>query len=209
MSQPRPDRSSNDILAQLRDEGVLPGLKQRDNAVAYHVPTENPDTPPRYHLRLKKLEKRMEERREKVKKPCPESADDLKRQLSDAEVRRQELLGKKTDKISTTSVEKATKVKAKKAARRMYSTSYVITSTSDSDVITTRESHRTKQMERRLKERRRRVAKITSVDDLETRQSHAAKRRKDHMVATVSKAQKLARPHAISPAKEEPVFAGH
>ncbi|CAH1264119.1 Hypp2897 [Branchiostoma lanceolatum] len=79
MSQPRPDRSSNDILAQLRDEGVLPGLKQRDNAVAFHVPAENPDTPPRYHMRLKKLEKRMEERREKVKKPCPESAADLKR----------------------------------------------------------------------------------------------------------------------------------
>ncbi|CAH1264118.1 Hypp2896 [Branchiostoma lanceolatum] len=207
MSQPRPDRSSNDILAQLRDEGVLPGLKQRDNAVAFHVPAENPDTPPRYHMRLKKLEKRMEERREKVKKPCPESADDLKKQLSDAEVRRQELLGKKTDKISTTSAEKATKVKAKKAARKM-SSSFVITSTSDSDVITTRESHRTKQMERRLKERRRRVAKITSVDALETRRNLAAERRKDHVVATVSKAQKLARPHAISPAEEEPVSAG-
>ncbi|XP_066282984.1 uncharacterized protein [Branchiostoma lanceolatum] len=164
----RPARSSNGILVQLRDEGVLPGLKQRDNAVAFHVPAENPDTPPRYRMRLKKLEKRMEERREKVKKPCPESADDLKRQLSDAEVRRQELLGKKTDKISTTSAEKATKVKAKKATRKM-SSSFVITSTSDSDVITTRESHRTKQMERQLKERRRRVAKNTSVDALETR----------------------------------------
>ncbi|XP_066282985.1 uncharacterized protein [Branchiostoma lanceolatum] len=118
-----------------------------------------------------------------------------------------ELLGKKTDKISATSTVKATKVKAKKAARRM-SSSFVITSTSDSDVITTRESHRTKQMERRLKERRRRVAKITSVDALETRQNHAAERRKDHVVATVSKAQKLARPHAISPAEEEPVSAG-
>ncbi|CAH1264120.1 Hypp2898 [Branchiostoma lanceolatum] len=108
-----------------------------------------------------------------------------------------ELLGKKTDTISTTYAEKATKVKAKKAARVM-SSSFVITSTSDSDVITTRESHRTKQMERRLKERRRRVAKNTSV----------AERRKDHVVATVSKAQKLARPHAISPAEEEPVSAG-
>ncbi|XP_066288280.1 uncharacterized protein [Branchiostoma lanceolatum] len=205
MSQPRPEKSSTDILAQLRSEGVLPGLKQRDNAVAFQVPAENPDTPPRYHMRLKKLEKRMQDRREKVKKPCPESADDLKRQLSDAEVRRQDLLAKKSGRISTESAEKAAKVKAKKTS----STAFVVTSTSDSDIVATRESQKTKRMERRLAERRARVSKTATADALETRQNLAAKRRKDHEVATVSKAKRLARPHTISPAQQEPGCAGN
>ncbi|CAH1267062.1 Hypp3670 [Branchiostoma lanceolatum] len=229
MAQPRPEKSSTDILTQLRSEGVLPGLKQRDNAVAFQVPAENPDTPPRYHVRLQKLEKRMEERREKVKKPCPESADDLKRQLSDAEVRsrrilqavlslalasasrlfKPDLLAKKSGRISTESAEKAAKIKAKKAARKTSSTAFVVTSTSDSDVIATRESQRTKRMERRLTERRARVGKKSTADELETRQNLAAKRRKDHVVATVSKAKKLARPHTISPAQQEPGCAGN
>ncbi|XP_078668372.1 uncharacterized protein LOC144909874 [Branchiostoma floridae x Branchiostoma belcheri] len=204
MSQPRPDRSSADILAELRDEGVLPGLKRRDNAVAFQVPTENPGTPPRHQVRLKKMEKRMEERREKVKKSCPESRGDLKRQLNDAEVRRQDLLAKKTDK----SAEKAARIKAKKEASKKNGTAFVITSTSDSDVIATRESQKTKQMEKRLEERRARHAKKATVDALETRQNLAAERRKDHVVATISKAKKFARPHKF-PAQEEAACAGH
>ncbi|XP_019615440.1 PREDICTED: uncharacterized protein LOC109463166 [Branchiostoma belcheri] len=137
MSQPRPDRSSADILAELRDEGVLPGLKRRDNAVAFQVPTENPGTPPRHQVRLKKMEKRMEERREKVKKICPESRGDLKRQLNDAEVRRQDLLTKKTDTYKK-SAEKVARIK--KEASKKNGTAFVITSTSDCDVIATRES---------------------------------------------------------------------
>ncbi|XP_066288283.1 uncharacterized protein [Branchiostoma lanceolatum] len=209
MAQPRPEKSSTDILAQLRSEGVLPGLKQRDNAVAFQVPADNPDTPPRYHMRLQKLEKRMEERREKVKKPCPESADDLKRQLSNAEVRRQDLLAKKSARISTESAEKAAKAKAKTAARKTSSTAFFVTSTSDSDIVATRESQRTKRMERRLTERRARVSKAATAEELETRQNLAAQRRKDHVVATVSKAKKLARPHTISPAQQEPGCAGN
>ncbi|CAH1266918.1 Hypp3633 [Branchiostoma lanceolatum] len=209
MTQPRPEKSSTDILAQLRSEGLLPGLKQRDNAVAFQVAAENPDTPPRYHMRLKKLEKRMEERREKVKKPCPESADDLKRQLSDAEVRRQDLLAKRSGRISTESAEKTAKVKAKKAARKTSSTAFIVTSTSDSDIFATRESQRTKRMERRLTERRARVSKASTAEELETRQNLAAQRRKDHVVATVSKAKKLARPRSISPARQEPGCAGN
>ncbi|CAH1258280.1 Hypp1990 [Branchiostoma lanceolatum] len=206
MCQPRPEWSSDDILSQLRDEGVLPGLKRRDNAIAFHVPVENSGTPPRYHMRLQKIEKRMEERREKVKKPCPESPDDLKRQLSNAEVRRQELLAKKSARISTKSAEKAAKIKAKKASRKVTSSGFIVTSTSDSDVIATRESQRTKRMEGRLKKRRARVAKVATADALEKRQNLAAERRQDHVVATVSKAKKLGRPHPS--AQEESGSAG-
>ncbi|CAH1266040.1 Hypp3294 [Branchiostoma lanceolatum] len=202
MSEPRPEWSSDDILSQLRDEGVLPGLKRRDNAIAFHVSVENFGTPPRYHMRLKK----MEERREKVKKPCPESPDDLKRQLSDAEVRRKDLLAKKSGRISTKSAEKAAKIEAKKASRKVTSSGFIITSTSDSDVIATRESQKTKRMERRLKKRRARVAKVATADALEKRQNLAAERRQDHVVATVSKAKKLGRPHPS--AREESVSAG-
>ncbi|XP_019615560.1 PREDICTED: uncharacterized protein LOC109463256 [Branchiostoma belcheri] len=208
MSQPRPDRSSADILAELRDEGVLPGLKRRDNAVAFQVPTENHGTPPRHQVRLKKMEKRMEERREKVKKICPESRGDLKRQLNDAEVRRQDLLVKKTDKISKKSAEKAARIKARKEASKKNGTAFVITSTSDSAVIATRESQKTKQLEKRLEARRARHAKKATVDALETRQNLAAERRKDHVVATISKAKKLARPHKF-PAQEEAACAGN
>ncbi|XP_078668514.1 uncharacterized protein LOC144909940 [Branchiostoma floridae x Branchiostoma belcheri] len=193
MSQPRPDRSSDDILTQLRDEGVLPGLKRRDNAVAFQVPTENPGTPPPHQNRLKKMERRLEERREKVKKSCPESRGDLKKQLSDAEVRRQELLDEKTARISKKFAEKAAQIKAKKEASKMTSTAFLITATSDSDVIATRASQRTKQLEKRLEARRARVAKKATVDALETRQNLAAERRQEHKLATVSKAKKRVR----------------
>ncbi|XP_078589002.1 uncharacterized protein LOC144869519 isoform X2 [Branchiostoma floridae x Branchiostoma japonicum] len=190
MSQPRPDRSSADILSQLRDEGVIPGLKRRDNgAVAFEVPTENPETPRYFQVRLEKMERRMEERRDKVKKSCPQSIGDLERKLRGAEVRRKELLAQK---ISANSAKKA----AKKAARNMKSTAFVIISTSDSDVIATRESRRYKLMEKRLTERRERVAKKATRDALETRQNLATERRQDHVVATVSKAKDLARPHS-------------
>ncbi|XP_066284977.1 uncharacterized protein [Branchiostoma lanceolatum] len=206
MSEPRPELSSDDILSQLRDEGVLPGLKRRDNAIAFHVSVDNSGTPPRYHMRLKKLERSLEERREKVKKPCPESPEDLKRQLSGAEVRRKDLLAKKSGRISTKSAEKAAKIKAKKASRKVTSSGFIITSTSDSDVIATRESQKTKRMERRLKKRRARVAKVATADALEKRQNLAAERRQDHVVATVSKAKKLGRPHPS--AREESLSAG-
>ncbi|KAI8520027.1 Cholesterol 7-alpha-monooxygenase [Branchiostoma belcheri] len=186
MSQPRLDRSSDHILAQLRDEGVLlPG----------QVPTENPGTPPRHQDRQKEMERRLEERREKVKKSCLESRGDLKKQLSDAEVRRQELLAKRTAMISKKFAEKAAGIKTKKEAREMTSTAFVITDTSssDSDVIATRASQSTKQMEERLEARRARVAKKATVDALETRQNLAAERRQDHKVATVCKAKMLAK----------------
>ncbi|XP_078688907.1 uncharacterized protein LOC144920557 [Branchiostoma floridae x Branchiostoma belcheri] len=166
MTQPRLDRSSDHILAQLRDEGVLlPG----------QVPTENPGTPPRHQDRQKEMERRLEERREKVKKSCPESRGYLKKQLSDAEVRRQELLAKRTAMISKKFAEKAAGIKTKKEAREMTSTAFEITPTYDADAIATRASQSTKQLEKRLEA------------------NLAAERRQDHKVATVCKAKMLAK----------------
>eukprot|EP00058_Branchiostoma_floridae_P017374 XP_002602862.1 hypothetical protein BRAFLDRAFT_103247 [Branchiostoma floridae] len=68
MSLPRPSKSSADVLAELRKDGVLP-LNTRDESVAFQVLLDKPASEPaRRPVKLAKLEETLQERRERVKK---------------------------------------------------------------------------------------------------------------------------------------------
>ncbi|XP_078668254.1 uncharacterized protein LOC144909831 [Branchiostoma floridae x Branchiostoma belcheri] len=207
MSRPRPSKSSSDVLVQLREEGVLP-LKCHGDAVAFEVPAtaEEPSSPstskrpPRRPIKLCKLEERMEERRRQFKKKSAGSGTELRRQLSNADVRRREILAERSRKLADQAEKKAAKVTAKKLSG---GTAFVLTSVSDSDVIATRESREMKALERRLALRRARVAKRASWEDQRKRQEDAAERRQVQVEATVAKAKKLAAGPSVSPVSEE------
>ncbi|XP_019625618.1 PREDICTED: uncharacterized protein LOC109470962 [Branchiostoma belcheri] len=207
MSQPRPSKSSSDVLVQLREEGVLP-LKCHGDAVAFEVPAtaEEPSSPstskrpPRRPIKLCKLEERMEERRRQFKKKSAGSGTELRRELSNADVRRREILAERSRKLADQTEKKAAKVTAKKPSG---GTAFVLTSVSDSDVIATRESREMKALERRLALRRARVAKRASWEDQRKRQEDAAERRQVQVEATVAKAKKLAAGPSVSPVSEE------
>ncbi|CAH1258243.1 Hypp1980 [Branchiostoma lanceolatum] len=201
MSQPRPGKSSSDVLVQLREEGVLP-LKCHGDSVAFEVPAEKPISPSKRQshrsIKLDKLEGRLEDRRRKFRKKSGESETELERQLSNADVRRREILTERSRKLANRAAEQATKVTSKKPS----GTAFVLKSVSDSDVIATRESRALKALEKRLALRRARVAKKSSQNDLQKRQADAAERRQVQMEATVAKAKKFAAGSSLGPVSE-------
>ncbi|XP_078578240.1 uncharacterized protein LOC144863152 [Branchiostoma floridae x Branchiostoma japonicum] len=180
MSQPRPSKSSADVLAELREDGLLP-LNTRGESVAFQVlldkPASEPDAPPRRPVKLAKLEETLQERRERVKKEPAGSRTQLRQQLSDAANRRDEMLADRSRKLAENS--RRAKTKARAAADNRKSTAFVITSVSDTDAIVPRDSEKAQALEKRLNKRRERVAKRTTADDLEKQQALAAERRKD------------------------------
>ncbi|XP_035684734.1 uncharacterized protein LOC118421527 [Branchiostoma floridae] len=159
MSQPRPSKSSADVLAELRKDGILP-LNTREESVAFQVllvkPASEPDMPPRRPVKLEKLEETLQERRERVKKEPAGSRTQLKQQLSAAANRREEMLAERSRKLA----ERRAKAEAKRK-----STAFVISSVSDTDVIVPRDSEKAQALEKRLSKRRERVAKRTTAED--------------------------------------------
>ncbi|XP_019635321.1 PREDICTED: stress response protein NST1-like [Branchiostoma belcheri] len=189
MSQPRPSKSESDVLAELRQEGVLP-IKARGDSVAFQVlvvqPAPEPDAPPRRPVRLEKLEENLQERRKAVKKATAGSRHKLRQELSEAASRRQAMLEERSRRLA----ERAAKIKAKTAANKSTGTVFVISSASDTDAIAARDPAKAQALERRLDERRERVAKRkTTAAAMEKRQALAAERRRDKMAETVFKAR--------------------
>ncbi|XP_078578198.1 uncharacterized protein LOC144863113 [Branchiostoma floridae x Branchiostoma japonicum] len=179
MSQPRPSKSSADVLAELREDGLLP-LNTRGESVAFQVlvkPASEPDAPPRRPVKLEKLEETLQERRERVKKEPAGSRTQLRQKLSDAANRRDEMLADRSRKLAEKS--RRAKTKAREAANNRKSTAFVITSVSDTDAIVLRDSEKAQALEKRLNRRRERVAKRTTAVDLEKQQELAAERRKE------------------------------
>ncbi|XP_078579079.1 uncharacterized protein LOC144863605 [Branchiostoma floridae x Branchiostoma japonicum] len=180
MSRPRPSKSSADVLAELREDGLLP-LNTRGESVAFQVllvkPASEPDTPPRRPVKLEKLEETLQERRERVKKEPAGSRTQLRQKLSAAANRRDEMLADRSRKLAEKS--RRAKTKAREAANNRKSTAFVITSVSDTDAIVPRDSEKAQALEKRLNRRRERVAKRTTAVDLEKQQELAAERRKE------------------------------
>ncbi|XP_035672841.1 uncharacterized protein LOC118413507 isoform X1 [Branchiostoma floridae] len=194
MSQPRPSKSSSDVLVQLREEGVLPLTCQGDS-VALDVPAEEPTSPSkrqsRRPIKLEKLEERLEEKRRKLQMKSAGSGTELERQLSNADVRRREILTERSRKLANRAAE-----------QKSSGTPVALTSASDSDVIATRESRELKALEKRLAWRKARVAKKSSLDGLQRRQADALEHRKIQADATVVKAM-FAASSNLSPVSEE------
>eukprot|EP00058_Branchiostoma_floridae_P007217 XP_002592705.1 hypothetical protein BRAFLDRAFT_67145 [Branchiostoma floridae] len=192
MSQPRPSKSSADVLAELREDGLLP-LNTRGESVAFQVPLDKPasepDAPPRRPVQLEKLEETLQERRERVKKEPAGSRTQLRQQLGEAANRRDEMLAEGSRKLAEKS--KRAKTKARAAANNRKGTAFVITSVSDTDAIVPRDSEKVQALEKRLNKRRERVAKRTTADDLEKQQALAAERRKDKRNEIARKSKEL------------------
>ncbi|XP_078604079.1 uncharacterized protein LOC144877894 [Branchiostoma floridae x Branchiostoma japonicum] len=186
-AQPRPSKSSADVLAELRKDGILP-LNTREESVAFQVllvkPASEPYMPPRRPVKLEKLEETLQERRERVKKEPAGSRTQLKQQLSAAANRREEMLAERSRKLA----ERRAKADAK---RKRKSTAFVIYSASDTDAIVPRDSEKAQALEKRLSKRRERVAKRTTAEDLEKQQTLAANRRRENRQDTVWTAQMM------------------
>ncbi|CAH1258254.1 Hypp1984 [Branchiostoma lanceolatum] len=151
------------------------------------------NTPPRRPVRLERLDKKMEERRETARKKVAESHIELRDQLNKAGDRRRDILAKRSQTLANKAVRKA----ERKAAKKASSTAFVVTPVSDTNVIAPRESRRRRTMEARMEKRRARVAKTSTADALETRQAEAAERRQANVRATKDKARRFGR--AASP----------
>eukprot|EP00058_Branchiostoma_floridae_P011665 XP_002597153.1 hypothetical protein BRAFLDRAFT_118100 [Branchiostoma floridae] len=178
MSQPRSSKSSADVLAELRQDGLLP-LNTRGESVAFQVlldkPASEPDAPPRRPVKLAKLEETLQERRERVKKEPAGSRTQLRQQLSNAANRREEMLAERSRRLA----ERRARINAKAAAKERKSTAFVISSVSDTDAIVPRDSEKAQALEKRLNKRRERVAKRTTAEDMAKQQALAAERRKE------------------------------
>ncbi|XP_035669186.1 stress response protein nst1-like [Branchiostoma floridae] len=192
MSQPRPSKSSADVLAELREDGLLP-LNTRGESVAFQVPlgkpASEPDAPPRRPVKLEKLEETLQERRERVKKEPAGSRTQLRQKLSNAANRRDEMLADRSRKLAEKS--RRAKTKAREAANNRKSTAFVISSVSDTDAIVPRDSEKAQALEKRLNKRRQRVAKRTTAEDLKKQQELAAERRKDKRNEIARKSKEL------------------
>ncbi|XP_078671148.1 uncharacterized protein LOC144911192 isoform X2 [Branchiostoma floridae x Branchiostoma belcheri] len=199
LSQARSTKSSDDVLADLRQAGVIP-IKCQPTSVAFEVAdVESNSAPPRRRIfRLEKLDKRMEERREMVKKRIAETPNELRTQLNEADERRRDIIAKRSRKLANQAARKETK----KSSRAKSTAFFIKPAVSESDVITTRESKKRTAMEARMEKRRARVAKKTTVEALEARQADAAQRRQEKVRATVDKAKRFGRP--ASPVWMEP-----
>ncbi|XP_078698362.1 uncharacterized protein LOC144925933 [Branchiostoma floridae x Branchiostoma belcheri] len=201
LSQARSTKSSDDVLADLRQAGVIP-IKCQPTSVAFEV--ADPKTasansaPPRRPIRLEKLDRKMEERREMVKKRIAETPNQLRTQLNEADERRRDILAKRSLKLANQAARKA----GKKPCHAKSTAFFIKPTMSESDVITTRESKKRRAMEARMEKRRARVAKKTTVEALEARQADAADRRQEKVRATVDKAKRFGRP--ASPVWMEP-----
>ncbi|XP_078670096.1 uncharacterized protein LOC144910653 [Branchiostoma floridae x Branchiostoma belcheri] len=204
LSQARSTKSSEDVLADLRQAGVIP-IKCQPTSVAFEVADpkttsafEPNSAPPRRPVRLEKLDRKMEERREMVKKRIAETPNELRTQLNEADVRRRDILAKRSRKLANKAPRKA----AKNPSNSKSTAFFIKPTMSESDVITTRESKKRRAMEARMEKRRARVAKKTTVEALEARQADAAERRQERVRATVDKAKRFGRP--ASPVWMEP-----
>ncbi|XP_078671145.1 uncharacterized protein LOC144911191 isoform X1 [Branchiostoma floridae x Branchiostoma belcheri] len=198
LSQARSTKSSDDVLADLRQAGVIP-IKCQRTSVAFEVAdVESNSAPPRRPVRLQKLDKRMEERREMVKKRIAETTNELRTQLNEADERRRDIIAKRSRKLANQAARKETK----KPSRAKSTAFFIKPTMSESDVISTRESKKRTAMEARMEKRRARVAKKTTVEALEARQADAAQRRQKKVRATVDKAKRFGRP--ASPVWMEP-----
>ncbi|XP_078680930.1 uncharacterized protein LOC144915940 [Branchiostoma floridae x Branchiostoma belcheri] len=205
LSQVRSTKSSDDVLADLRQAGVIP-IKCQPTSVAFEVADpktasafETNSAPPRRPIRLEKLDKRMEERREMVKKRIAETPNELRTQLNEADERRRDILAKRSRKFAN---QQAARKAAKKPCGAKSTAFFIKPTMSESDVISTRESKKRRRMEARMEKRRARVAKKTTVEALEARQADAAERRQEKVRATVDKAKRFGRP--ASPVWMEP-----
>ncbi|XP_078609022.1 uncharacterized protein LOC144880612 isoform X1 [Branchiostoma floridae x Branchiostoma japonicum] len=189
MSLPRPSKSSADVLAELRKDGLLP-LNTRGESVAFQVllnkPASEPDAPARRPVKLAKLEETLQERRERVKKEPAGSRTQLRQQLGNAAKRREEMLAERSRRLA----ERRARINAKAAAKKGKSTAFLISSASDTDAIVTRDSEKAQALEKRLSRRRERVAKMTTAEDLEEQQALAAERRKENREKTAQKLQR-------------------
>ncbi|XP_066277905.1 UBX domain-containing protein 4-like [Branchiostoma lanceolatum] len=199
LSNARSSKSSSDVLKDLRQAEMIPIKSQRDS-VAFEVPAVEPaaaafesNTPPRRPVRLVRLDKKMEERRETARKKVAESHIELRDQLNKAGDRRRDILAKRSQTLANKAVRKA----ERKAAKKASSTTFVVTPVSDTNVIAPRESRRRRTMEARMEKKRARVAKTSTADALETRQAEAAERRQANVRATKDKARRFGR--AASP----------
>eukprot|EP00058_Branchiostoma_floridae_P011649 XP_002597137.1 hypothetical protein BRAFLDRAFT_76333 [Branchiostoma floridae] len=190
MSQPRSSKSSADVLAELRQDGLLP-LNTRGESVAFQVllvkPASEPDAPPRRPVKLEKLEETLQERRERVKKESAGSRTKLRQQLSDAANRRDEMLQNRSRKLAESS--RRAKAKARTAKKERKSTAFVISSVSDTDAIVPRDSEKAQALEKRLSKRRKRVAKRITAEDMKKQQELAAERRRENRKETAWKAK--------------------
>ncbi|XP_035681329.1 uncharacterized protein LOC118419126 [Branchiostoma floridae] len=189
MSQPRSSKSSADVLAELRQDGLLP-LNTRGESVAFQVlvkPASEPDAPPRRPVKLAKLEETLQERRERVKKESAGSRTKLRQQLSDAANRRDEMLQNRSRKLAESS--RRAKAKARAAKKEGKSTAFVISSVSDTDAIVPRDSEKAQALEKRLSKRRKRVAKRITAEDMKKQQELAAERRRENRKETAWKAK--------------------
>ncbi|XP_078594094.1 uncharacterized protein LOC144871948 [Branchiostoma floridae x Branchiostoma japonicum] len=186
MSQPRSSKSSADVLAELRQDGLLP-LNTRGESVAFQVPASEPDAPPRRPVKLAKLEETLQERRERVKKESAGSRTKLRQQLSDAANRRDEMLQNRSRKLAESS--RRVKAKARAAKKEGKSTAFVISSVSDTDAIVPRDSEKAQALEKRLSKRRKRVAKRITAEDMKKQQELAAERRRENRKETAWKAK--------------------
>ncbi|XP_078608706.1 uncharacterized protein LOC144880442 [Branchiostoma floridae x Branchiostoma japonicum] len=189
MSLPRPSKSSADVLAELRKDGVLP-LNTRDESIAFQVlldkPASEPDAPTRRPVKLAKLEETLQERRERVKKEPAGSRTQLRQQLGEAAKRREEMLAERSRRLA----ERRARINAKAAAKERKSTAFLISSASDTDAIVPRDSEKAQALEKRLNRRRERVAKRSNAEDLEEQQKLAAERRKENREKTSQKLQR-------------------
>ncbi|XP_078594049.1 uncharacterized protein LOC144871917 [Branchiostoma floridae x Branchiostoma japonicum] len=189
MSLPRSSKSSADVLAELRQDGLLP-LNTRGESVAFQVlldkPASEPDAPPRRPVKLAKLEETLQERRERIKKKPAGSRTKLRQQLGDAAKRREEMLAERSRRLA----ERRARINAKAAAKERKSTAFVISSVSDTDAIVSRDSEKAQALEKRLNKRRERVAKRTTAEDMEKQQALAAERRKVNREENVQKLQR-------------------
>ncbi|XP_078699469.1 uncharacterized protein LOC144926497 isoform X2 [Branchiostoma floridae x Branchiostoma belcheri] len=201
LSQARSTKSSDDVLADLRQAGVIP-IKCQPTSVAFEV--ADPKTasannaPPRRPVKLEKLDRKMEERREMVKKRIAETPNELRTQLNEADERRRDILAKRSRKLANQAARKA----GKKPCDAKSTAFFIKPTMSELDVITTRESKKRRRMEARMEKRRARVAKKATVEALEARQADAAERRQEKVRATVDKAKRFGRP--ASPVWMEP-----
>ncbi|XP_078668267.1 uncharacterized protein LOC144909839 isoform X1 [Branchiostoma floridae x Branchiostoma belcheri] len=205
LSQARSTKSSDDVLADLRQAGVIP-IKCQPTSVAFEVADpktasafETNSAPPRRPVRLEKLDRKMEERREMVKKRIAETPNELRTQLNEADERRRDILAKRSRKLANQAARKATK----KPCEAKSTAFFIKPTMSETDaVIATCESKKRRRMEARMEKRRARVAKKATVEALEARQADAAERRQEKVRATVDKAKRFGRP--ASPVWMEP-----
>ncbi|XP_035696740.1 uncharacterized protein LOC118430134 [Branchiostoma floridae] len=163
MSQPRSSKSSADVLAELREGGLLP-LNIRGESVAFEFQVLPPRRP--VIIRLQKLEETIQERRERVKKEPAGSRTQLRHQLTDATNRRDEMLVLQNRSRKHAESSKRAKVKARAAKKERKSTAFVISSVSDTEAIVPRDSEKAQSLEKRFSKRRERVAKRTTAEDL-------------------------------------------